>query len=85
MSCENCTKGSTLPGEPTGSIKPEFDGAYFAPGPEGNTKRAIIFLTDAFGLPLVNSKIMADYFAKTLECDIWVPDLFAGRLLPTYL
>lgn len=83
MSCENCLKGFVLPGEPVGSIKSDWDGAYFTPGPqEGYTKRAVVLLTDIFGLPLKNNKILADHFAKELKCDVWVPDLFAGESLP---
>ncbi|KAF7978527.1 hypothetical protein HWV62_45707 [Athelia sp. TMB] len=78
-SCDNCTKGYVLPGEPTGTLVAEMDGAYFAPGPEGNTARAVVYLTDIFGLPLKNSKLMADELAKTLACDVWVPDLFNGK------
>ncbi|KIK69560.1 hypothetical protein GYMLUDRAFT_33933 [Collybiopsis luxurians FD-317 M1] len=75
-SCPDCKKGSVLPGEPTGTM---VDGAYFAAGPEGNTSRAIILLTDIFGLPLVNCKILADRISKRLSCDVWVPDLFNGK------
>ncbi|KAJ3802504.1 dienelactone hydrolase endo-1-3,1,4-beta-D-glucanase [Lentinula aff. detonsa] len=75
-SCSNCKKGAVLPGEPTGTM---VNGAYFAAGPEGNTSRAIILLTDIFGLPLVNCKIIADNISKRLECDCWVPDLFDGK------
>jgi len=67
-----------LDGEPTGIIS-SIDGAYFASGPDGTTKRAIILLTDIFGLPLKNSKILADNFALQLRCDVWVPDFFAGN------
>ena len=82
MSCENCIKGFELPGEPVGSIESEWDGAYFTPSPkEGYTKRTVVLLTDIFGLPLKNSKIIADYFAKELKCDVWVPDLFDGKSL----
>jgi len=78
-SCEDCTKGFTLPGEPVGSIISDFDGAYFSPGPvEGYSKRSIVLLTDIFGLPLVNPRLIADRFAKTLSCDVWVPDVFNG-------
>lgn len=83
MSCPDCITGEYLPGEPTGTIS--IQGAYFSPAPvvEENIesppiKHTIVFLTDAFGLPLVNSKIMADNLAKRLNCDVWVPDLFAG-------
>jgi len=81
--CENCTKGFELPGEPTGSIIPEFNGAYLAKGPEGYTKRAVVYLTDIFGLPLKNSKLMADELAQKLSCDVWVPDLFDGKPIVT--
>lgn len=78
MSCPDCFRGAVLEGEPTGVIAQSLDGAYFASGGASN-KRAIIFLTDIFGLPLKNSKILADSFAKHLGCDVWIPDLFAGR------
>jgi len=58
------------------------DGAYLAAGPaEGNKKAAVVLLTDIFGLPLKNSKILADIFAERLGVDVWVPDLFAGAYL----
>ncbi|KAJ6510633.1 Alpha/Beta hydrolase protein [Mycena sanguinolenta] len=90
MSCPDCFRGSVLDGEPTGIIS-DFDGAYFASGGNPQSKRAIILLTDGFGLKIKNPKIMADEFAMRLKCDVWVPDLFAGsppmteaqmRLLP---
>ncbi|TFK38922.1 dienelactone hydrolase endo-1,3,1,4-beta-D-glucanase [Crucibulum laeve] len=85
MTCPNCREGFTLPGEPTGVTSTEFNGAYCAAGliPENGvaSKRAIVFLTDGFGLPLINCKLMADDFAKRLGCDVWVPDYFAGKPL----
>ena len=80
MSCENCFKGSELPGEPTGSI---IDGAYLASTSAATTdgpKRAVVLLTDIFGLPLKNSKIQADKLAQEIGVDVWVPDIFAGAL-----
>ncbi|RDB27813.1 Hydrolase tropI [Hypsizygus marmoreus] len=81
MSCPDCITGGLLPGEPTGSLS--IQGAYLAPGPVNDTtsKRAIVFLTDAFGLPLKNCKILADKLATRLECDVWIPDYFAGKPL----
>ncbi|KAJ6573458.1 Alpha/Beta hydrolase protein [Mycena vulgaris] len=77
MSCPDCFKGAVLDGEPTGVISTE--GAYLAAATSGTSKRAIILLTDIFGLPLNNCKILADNFSKHLQCDVWVPDLFAGH------
>ncbi|KAJ7175820.1 dienelactone hydrolase [Mycena filopes] len=77
MSCPDCFRGSVLEGEPTGIMTDKGD--YFAAGPTGTSKRAVVLLTDIFGLPLKNSKILADSFAERLGCDVWVPDLFNGR------
>jgi carboxymethylenebutenolidase len=78
MSCPDCIIGTILEGEPTGIISAEMDGAYFAANPEGPSTRAVILLTDVFGLPVKNGKILADKFAKELHCDVWAPDYFAG-------
>ncbi|KAF8817127.1 alpha/beta-hydrolase [Phlegmacium glaucopus] len=84
MACPNCVEGEFLPGEPTGSINSDFQGAYYAPRPGDETsasKRTVLLLTDAFGLPLKNCRIMADELAKRLDCDVWIPDYFAGKPL----
>lgn len=81
MSCPDCTTGDFLPGEPTGTTSTQ--GAYFAAGPQGDdaSKRAVMLLPDGFGLPLKNSKILADNLSKRLECDVWVVDIYAGTFL----
>ena len=86
MSCPRCQEGSILSGEPKGTIENGLLGnSYFSPAPaaEANTpdvspKKAILLLTDAFGLPVNNCKIIADELAKRLGCDVWVPDYFMG-------
>lgn len=79
MSCPDCTTGGFLLGEPAGTISTM--GAYFSPNPENDqpSNKAILLLTDAFGLPMKNCKIMADNLAKRLACDVWVPDIFNGE------
>ncbi|KAJ7126070.1 dienelactone hydrolase endo-1,3,1,4-beta-D-glucanase [Mycena epipterygia] len=82
MSCPDCVSGTFLPGQPVGSFG--IHGAYYSPAPttastETRNKRAIILLTDAFGLPLTNCKLTADKLAERLACDVWVPDIFAGN------
>lgn len=81
MSCEQCTQGYVLDGEPEGTM---VDGAYLRAAPTvegaadaGTPKRAVVLLTDIFGLPLKNSKLVADEIARRVGCDVWVPDLFA--------
>ncbi|KAG6833094.1 hypothetical protein H0H87_011505 [Tephrocybe sp. NHM501043] len=88
MSCPDCTAGEFLPGEPLGTTS--ILGAYFSPGSssasgpgEAPTKSAIVLLTDVFGLPLKNCKIIADHLAKETGYDVWIPDYFGGRpILP---
>ncbi len=83
MSCPRCQEGAFLPGEPKGTVGGLLGDSYFSPAPvtksNDSAKTAILVLTDAFGLPLKNCKIIADELAKQLECDVWVADYFLGR------
>jgi|SRR6266850_2706828 len=77
MTCTYCYKGFVLPGEPKGSmVGPD----YFTPAPSGVTdhSKAIVLLTDIFGLPLPNPRIVADHFAENVGVDVWIPDFFNG-------
>ncbi|KIK44354.1 hypothetical protein CY34DRAFT_23111 [Suillus luteus UH-Slu-Lm8-n1] len=85
MSCPDCNRGSILEGKPMGSFT-EIDGVktYLTSTGDANARkggRAIILLSDGFGLPLVNSHLLADKFSKELSCDVWIPDLFDGQPL----
>ena len=88
MSCTDCNRGSILDGNPSGTVQ-KVDGvdAYFISVPKSSTtqKFGVILLTDAFGLELVNSKLIADRIANELGCDVWVPDLFDGRATLSFL
>jgi carboxymethylenebutenolidase len=77
MTCTYCYKGFVLPGEPKGSMVGQ---AYFTPAPSDATQqtKAIVLLTDIFGLPLPNPRIVADHLAEQVGVDVWVPDLFNG-------
>jgi len=80
MSCENCYKGFVLPGEPKGTmVGPD----YFAAAPNDATQRskAIVLLTDIFGLALSNPRMVADHLAEHAGVDVWVPDYFKGEFL----
>ncbi|KAG2010561.1 dienelactone hydrolase [Coprinopsis cinerea AmutBmut pab1-1] len=89
MSCPSCIEGEILPGEPVGSIQADFNGAYLSPGPPSKTGRgrAVIVCTDVFGLAIPNPKLVADRLASRLECDVWIPDYFAGQPIfpPSYM
>ncbi|KZO96043.1 dienelactone hydrolase endo-1,3,1,4-beta-D-glucanase [Calocera viscosa TUFC12733] len=81
--CENCTKGTKLPGTPEGSmLKIAGIDTYLATPPEPvkpeNEHKAVVIFTDVLGLPLGNSQIIADGFAKHLGLPVYVPDMFNG-------
>ncbi|KAI0283913.1 dienelactone hydrolase endo-1-3,1,4-beta-D-glucanase [Russula aff. rugulosa BPL654] len=78
MSCTYCYKGFALPGEPKGTIVGQD---YFTAAPNDATQptKAIILLTDFFGLPLPNPRILADQLAEQVGVDVWVPDFFNGK------
>ncbi|KAH9049982.1 dienelactone hydrolase endo-1-3,1,4-beta-D-glucanase [Lactarius hengduanensis] len=78
MSCPDCYKGFVLPGEPKGSmVGPD----YFTPARGDSTQptKAIVLLTDIFGLALSNPRIVADHFAEHVGVDVWIPDFFNGK------
>ena len=77
MSCTYCYKGFVLPGEPKGTLVGQD---YFTAAPNDSTQqtKAIVLLTDIFGLPLPNPRIVADQLAEEVGVDVWVPDFFDG-------
>ena len=80
MSCENCFKGYILPGDPTGSMigTAYYRSAPTSPSGTDTSKRAIILLTDIFGLAIKNPRIIADLLSEKVGVDVWVPDIFNG-------
>ncbi|KAJ9300182.1 hypothetical protein DTO271G3_2299 [Paecilomyces variotii] len=71
-----CATGFKHEGNPTGEIK-EIGGVktYFAQ-PKEKTDKAILILTDIFGI-YTNSQLIADQFAENGYLAV-IPDLFAG-------
>ena len=85
--CQDCMTGYVLPGVPKGTTS-NVTGAYYTPAPAsasttggvGESKTALVLLTDIFGLALSNPRILADRYAQSLACDVYVPDLFEGKV-----
>lgn len=78
MSCPECFQGHVHHGTPTGKIT-DLHGAktYIALPPNvTEPKNTIIFYCDAFGLNLVNNKLLADHYAAETGCQVLAPDLF---------
>jgi len=79
----DCIKGVTFEGTPKGVMK-TINGVntYVAKAERpSNSRRALLLLTDIFGLPLVNSKLMADDFAAN-GFDTFIPDYLNGDPVP---
>ncbi len=55
---------------------------YFTPARGDSTQptKAIVLLTDIFGLALSNPRIVADHLAEHVGVDVWIPDFFNGGL-----
>lgn len=76
-----CFSGVTHEGEPTGTVE-DINGVqtYVALPPAGkdyDKTKAVLVLTDVFGIPLVNNRLLADDFAKN-GLQTYIPDIFNG-------
>ncbi|VDB98763.1 unnamed protein product [Peniophora sp. CBMAI 1063] len=86
MSCEHCIKGVRHEGIPEGTYQ-EITGVkcYIAtPSGEYDKSKVVVYLTDAFGIELVNNLLLADDFARN-GWKVVVPDLFEGEPMPADL
>ena len=85
MSCPDCFKGAIYDGDPTGREETIHGvNTYVAgsPSTQSTSKSTIIFITDAFGFNLVNSKLLADYYATKTDFRVLVPDIIPGGGVP---
>lgn len=71
-------------GEPKGSTRTLYGFPTYIAGPQNAPPSAstIIFFTDAFGLDLVNNKILADAYASATGLRVLVPDIIPGGCVP---
>lgn len=88
MSCPDCFKGGVHDhGTPTGKEESLYGKrCYVATAPSTSTSEsAILFLTDAFGLELVNNKLLADKYAAQTGFKVIMPDIIPGGPAPISL
>jgi dienelactone hydrolase len=89
MSCPDCFKGGIQHdhGTPTGKEETLYGkNCYIASPPADSTsKSAILFLTDAFGLDLINNKLLADKYAAQSSFKVVVPDIIPGGPAPVFV
>jgi len=81
--CENCVRGSVLPGTPKGTMITVDSIPTYHAAPEtpsvGTPKKAVVLFMDGFGFGIPNGKIQADFIARRLGVDVYVPDQFLGN------
>ena len=84
MSCTDCFRGSIHDGEPTGTEEIIHGVRTYIASPDtaASSQSTIIFVTDAFGFHLVNSKILADIYASRTGFCVLVPDIIPGGGVP---
>ena len=87
MSCPDCFAGHVHDGEPQGKmVKLHGLETYVAEPAEGRPVRGIIVIVpDAFGLPFVNNKILADHYAARGNYRVYLPDFMQGIYLPEWI
>jgi len=81
--CKHCISGVRLEGTPEGKIE-QIGGieCYVAtPTIDYPKDKVLLFLTDVFGIPLENNRLLADDFARNGFKTI-VPDILAGDPIP---
>lgn len=79
-----CVSGSIHEGEPTGKFIELSGHRVYVATPEegkGSKDKALLFLTDVFGVDLVNNKLLADSYAKN-GIQVFAPDYLNGDPVP---
>ncbi|KAK9486464.1 dienelactone hydrolase [Lipomyces starkeyi] len=76
-----CMEGYAHHGEPAGTLAKYTDFDIYVAKPAVATDKAIVYLTDIFGLPFTNHKLIADNFAQQGFLTV-VPNLFYDDHVP---
>lgn len=86
MSCPDCFKGAVHDGVPAGKEEAIHGVRTYVASVStpsiSTSKPTIIFITDAFGFNLPNSKLLADYYALRTGFRVLVPDIIPGGGVP---
>jgi dienelactone hydrolase len=81
MSCPDCFRGAVHDHDKFTGKFAILHGlkCYITPPPTSEpttlSPSTLIYLTDAFGLNLINTLLLADHFARELNCRVLVPDV----------
>ena len=81
MSSSNCClKSFAWEGTPTGTTSKLGTNDTYVTGT--NPDRAILLVHDALGWSFPNARLLADHYAAEADATVYVPDFFAGEVLP---
>jgi len=81
--CDKCVSGVRHEGAPEGKIDTIADVECYISTPTGEylKNKVLLFLPDIFGIPLNNSKLLSDDFARNGFKTI-IPDYLNGEAVP---
>jgi dienelactone hydrolase len=87
MSCPDCFAGHEHDGTPIGQIFKLHGLDTYIVDPPGSAepKGIIVIIPDAFGLPFINNKLLADHYAVKGQYKVLLPDFMSGPIsfIPT--
>lgn len=72
---ECCLKGFQWDGTPCGTESKLGENDTYITG--SNPKIAILVIADLFGWTFVNTRMLADHYAREVDATVYVPDLYA--------
>ncbi|KAF4972205.1 hypothetical protein FSARC_1187 [Fusarium sarcochroum] len=79
MTCDDCKTGFQWNGTPVGKESTLNGATAYVTGDSKDT--AILVLTDFFGHTLLNTRLLADHYAKETKATVYVPDIFGGEFV----
>ncbi len=84
MSCPDCFTGTVHEGTPVGHVETIHGLPTYVAGTTSETEPEgiIVIISDAFGWDLLNSRILADAYAKRGTYTVYLPDFMDGTLMP---
>lgn len=80
--CSDFFSGSVHAAQPLGHFETLFDVETYVTRGTATSNSTIVFLTDDFGLNLVNNKLLADQYAAKTGLRVLVPNLLPNGGLP---
>jgi dienelactone hydrolase len=89
MSCPDCFRGGLHDhlGEAKGTIETLHGSKCYvaSPASTSTSTSVIIYITDSFGLNIINGKLLADRLAEDTSCKVLMPDVIPGGGAPLSL